>query len=202
MTLSEDAFARSRRTIESYEGYAREYDEIVGAAPSPEVEKSLRQLMAAVGPQGQILEVGSGPGRDADYLESLGARVRRTDATRAFLDLQAERGKRAELLNLLTDELGGPYDGVAALCVLIHIDRAQIDRVLGRIAGALRPGGAFLVSMREGSGETTGDYHTIYWDRDAFVARLERAGLGVTWENRNAGSDGDMWLTFLAVRSG
>ena len=202
MTRSEDALAKSRRTIDSYEGYAREYDDIVGPTPSADGEMALRRLMAAVRPEPELLEVGSGPGRDADWLESLGARVRRTDATRAFLDLQAERGKRGELLNLLTDELGGPYDGIVALCVLIHIDRAQVDRVLGRIARALRPGGAFLVSMREGSGETTGDYHTIYWDRDAFAVRLERAGMRVTWEHRNAGSDGDMWLTFLAVRSG
>ena len=202
MTLSEDALARSRRTIDSYEGYARRYDELVGPVPSAEGQMDLHRLMAAVGPEPLILEVGSGPGRDADWLESLGARVRRTDATRAFLDMQAERGKRAELLNLLTDELGGPYDGVVALCVLIHIDRAHIDGVLGRVAGALRPGGAFLVSMREGSGESTSEYHTIYWDRDAFVDRMQRAGLRVSWERRNVDNDGDLWLTFLAVRSG
>ena len=200
MTDPQDSLAANRRTIDSYEGYAREYDEIVGDAPSPDVELGLRQFMSAVGPNATILEVGSGPGRDADFLESLGARVRRTDATQAFLDIQAARGKQAEYLNLLTDELGGPYDGVAALCVLIHIDRAHIDRVLAKVAGALRPGGAFVVSMREGSGETTGAYHTILWQRDAFAATLERAGLRVTWEHRNTGRDTDIWLTFLAVR--
>jgi len=200
MSHLEDALARNRRTIESYEGYARRYDALVGPMPSPEVEVALRRLMQAVRSGGTILEVGSGPGRDADFLESLGARVRRSDATRAFLDLQAERGKRCDYLNLLTDEISGQYDGVAALCVLIHVDRAHVDGVLGKIAGALRPGGAFLVSMREGSGETTGDYHTIYWQRDAFADRLERAGLRVTWEHRSVDGDGESWLTFLAVR--
>ena len=199
MTDPHDALAANRRTLDSYEGYAREYDEIVGDAPSPDVEMGLRRLIGAVGPDARILEVGSGPGRDADFLESLGARVRRTDATQAFLDIQAERGRQVEHLNLLTDELGGPYDGVMALCVLIHIDRGEVDRVLDKVAGALRPGGAFLVSVREGTGETKGDYHTILWDRDAFVAHLDRAGLRVTWEHRNAGRDTDIWLTFLAV---
>ena len=55
------------------------------------------------------------------------------------------------------------------------------------------------MSVREGTGESTGDYHTTYWRRKDFVARLERAGLRVVWQDRNLDSDGDPWLTFLAV---
>jgi SAM-dependent methyltransferase len=199
MKISEQALTSSRRTIASYESYAREYDALVSPTPAPDDEIALRRLATLVGPGGRILEVGSGPGRDADFLETLGVQVRRTDATRAFLALQAERGKRGELLDLLTDDLGGPYDGVLAMCVLIHIDRSHLDLVLGKIATALRPAGAFLVSVREGTGESTGDYHTTYWRREDFVARLDRAGLRVVWQNRHLDSDEDPWLTFLAV---
>jgi 2-polyprenyl-3-methyl-5-hydroxy-6-metoxy-1,4-benzoquinol methylase len=199
MTISEHDLANSRRTIGSYERYARDYDALVSPTPPPDVEVALQRLAKLAGPGGRILEVGSGPGRDADFLESLGLQVRRTDATRAFLALQAERGKRGELLNLLTDDLSGPYDGVLAMCVLIHIERAHIDLVLGKIAGALRPAGALLTSVREGAGETTGDYHTTYWRREDFVARLEHAGLRVVWHDRHLDSDEDPWLTFLAV---
>jgi SAM-dependent methyltransferase len=94
-----------------------------------------------------VLEIGSGSGRDADFIESLGGKVRRTDVTQAFLDLQAERGKHGERLNVLTDALGGPYDAVLAICVLIHIERADTDRVLRKVRKALRPGGAFLSAM-------------------------------------------------------
>jgi 2-polyprenyl-3-methyl-5-hydroxy-6-metoxy-1,4-benzoquinol methylase len=129
-------------------------------------------------------------------------KVRRTDATRAFLALQAARGKRGTLLNVLTDRLGGPYDGILAMCVLIHIDRPHTDLVLRKIARALRRDGAFLVSMRDGRGETRGDYHTTYWSRRAFAARLEAHGLRIQWDARSIDSDGDPWLTFLASRGG
>jgi SAM-dependent methyltransferase len=198
--LSQEAIDRSRRTIASYEGFAAEYNDLVGPAPSADEEAGLRRLMEVVGPGGSILEIGSGPGRDADFLESLGAVVRRTDATRRFLELQAERGKHGDLLNVLTDELGGPYRGVLALCVLIHIERQHIDGVLGRIAAALEPGGAFLVSMREGAGVTDGDYLTTYWEGPEFAARLAAAGLRVAWQNHHVDSGDDPWLTFLAVR--
>ncbi len=151
-------------------------------------------------PGGVVLEVGSGPGIDADLVESLGAKVRRTDATQAFRDLQTARGKHVEPLNVLTDNLGGPYDAVLAMHVLIHIERAHTDRVLRKIWKALRPGGAFLVAMWEGTGETAGDYHMTYWSRDEFVARLTAAGFTVEWESRVAGSDGDTSLTFLVRR--
>lgn len=147
-----------------------------------------------------MLEIGSGPGRDADFVESLGARVRRTDATQAFLDIQARRGKRGELLNALTDDLGGPYDGVLALCTLMHIDRDHTAAVLRKIARALQPDGAFLVSMREGEGETTGDYQMTYWSHADFATRLESAGFRIEASERRTDSGGDVWMTFLCRR--
>lgn len=187
----------SARTIASYEDYADSYARLVSVTPSSRDAAALRRL-AESGPE--ILEIGSGPGRDADYLETLGVRVVRTDATRAFLELQAARGKHARLLNVITDTLGGPYDGVLAFCVLIHVGKDQVDQVLAKILASLRPGGAFLVSLRDGEGETLGDYHTVYWRREEFVARLEATGFAVEWDELSTDCDGDDWLTFLARR--
>jgi hypothetical protein len=120
--LSQSAVDRSLRTIAAYEDYAPQYNMLVSPTPSPDEEAGLHRLEAIVGPGGSVLEIGSGPGYDADYLESRGLLVRRTDATSRFLRLQAERGRHGELVNVLTDELGGPYDGVLAHCVLIHIE--------------------------------------------------------------------------------
>jgi 2-polyprenyl-3-methyl-5-hydroxy-6-metoxy-1,4-benzoquinol methylase len=199
--VSTKALANTQRTVQSYEGFAREYDKLCGEQLPPDVEDAVRRMVQCVPVDGSVLEIGSGPGREADFVESLGAVVRRTDAAQAFLDVQAGRGKKAELLNVVTDELGGPYDAVLALCVLIHVDREQIDPVLQKIWRALKPGGAFLVSMRTGEGETSGNYHTVYWTRDRFATRLGSAGLVVQWDMRSVDSDNDEWVTFLARRA-
>lgn len=199
--VSARALANTRRTVRSYEGFAREYDKLCSEQLSPDVEDALRRMVQCVPVGGSVLEIGSGPGREADFVESVGAVVRRTDAAQAFLDIQAERGKKAELLNAVTDELGGPYDAVLALCVLIHVDREQIDPVLHKIRRALEPGGAFLVSMRKGEGETSGNYHTVYWTRDGFAERLVAAGLVVHWDMESVDIDHDEWITFLARRA-
>jgi predicted TPR repeat methyltransferase len=192
----------NRRTVAAYEEYAVGYAEAVAPDPAAGVATELRRLADVVGPGGTVLEVGSGPGWDADQVESLGVSVRRTDVTRAFREFQAERGKHVELLDVITDDLGGPYDAVMAMCVLLHIDRELTDTVLGKVAGALRPDGAFLVSLREGSGELweSGDYHVVLWSRAAFSVRLAAVGLRVEWCARTVHSDGP-WLTFLARRT-
>lgn len=196
-----NAMANTRRTVQSYEAYARQYDTLVDAERPPHIQEALQRLVHCLPPGGSVLEIGSGPGRDADFVEALGAVVRRSDAAQAFLDLMAERGKAADLLNVITDELGGPYDGVLAMGVLIYVDREQIDAVLRKIHAALKPGGAFLVAMREGEGETDGDWHTVCWTGERFAARLAAAGLSVAWRVRSVGGDGNDWVTFLARRA-
>jgi len=189
-----------QRTLQSYEASARDYDAIVADHPPPEIEDALRRMVALVPAGGSVLEVGSGTGRDADFVESLGVIVRRTDATQAFLDLQAERGKQGALLNVVSDPLGGPYDAILAMAVLIHVDRAQIAPVLHKVFDALAPGGAFLAGMRIGEGETNGDYQTVYWDRDLFAAQLAAAGLRLDWERQWIGREDVRWASFLACR--
>lgn len=190
----------NQRTVLAYEGYARTYAERTGA-PSGVNREGLDLFAARVGRGATVLEVGSGPGWDADYVESLGVTVRRTDVTRAFIDVQAERGKRVEPLDVMKDALGGPYDGVMALCVLQHIEIGHIDAVFRRIAASLTAGGTLIFSMPEGSGErqegTSKDYYVVSWTADALRPRLAAAGLQIDWIGRAVESEGP-WLTFLA----
>jgi 2-polyprenyl-3-methyl-5-hydroxy-6-metoxy-1,4-benzoquinol methylase len=196
------AFLNNRRTVQAYEGYARQYAAAVPQESSGLAREGIKRI-AAIAPAGTILEVGSGPGWDADFAESLGLTVRRTDITQEFREFQKERGKAIEALDILTDDFGGPYDGIIALYVLQHIDREQIATVLRKVQQALKPKGVFLVSLREGDGELwehsqiSGDYHVVLWSEASFVAHLDIAGLKVLWTERNTDSDGD-WLTLLA----
>ncbi|RFB88385.1 methyltransferase type 12 [Rhizobium leguminosarum bv. trifolii] len=202
MHVSSAALADTQRTIDSYEGCADEYSRIVDPFPAASLEAALRQVAIAAGQGGRVLEIGSGPGWDADFLETQGVFVRRTDATRRFLELQAAGGKAGEFLNVITDDLGGPYDAVIALCVLIHVPRDQTGHVLEKIAAALRPGGVFLVTMRDGDGETSGAYHMTYWRRDDFALCIKAAGLDLEWDAYRMGRNNEAWNTFYARRPG
>ena len=189
------------RTIESYEQIAADYAR--ETSDHRVLAVALARLVEAV-PAGHVLEIGSGPGWDADQLEDAGLTVRRTDITQAFIDLQRERGKEVDRLDALHDELGGPYDAVVTLHVLQHVEPTDLPVVLDRIADAVRQGGWFLVSIPrgEGAGWEVGESGTPYYralrTKDQFIEALRGAGLVAQWTDQSPADDG--WLAVLARR--
>jgi SAM-dependent methyltransferase len=205
MTPTSSAIVNNRQTVESYERCARDYAQATAPQSSSAASTTLHDFLQELAPGGNVLEIGSGPGWDADFLEEHGAVVRRTDITRSFLAFQHERGKSAQRLDVIADELGGPYDGIVALYVLQHIDRSLVDAVLRKVADALRPASVFLVALREGTGEMSergadGDvYYITLWSFAEFKRRLETLGLRTEWVVHSTDDDGD-WMTLLAKK--
>ena len=191
------------RTVESYEQIADEYAR--ETADSNVLASGLAQLGRAV-PTGLALEIGSGPGWDADLLEQAGLTVRRTDVTQAFLELQRARGKQVDRLDAIHDDLGGPYDAVVALHVLQHVPSADLPAVLEKVAAALRPGGRFLVSIPRGEGEgwqveeSGNSYYRALRTKDQFIGALEDAGLEAEWTDQAVEHEESGWLCVLAQR--
>lgn len=201
--MPQDACSNNRLAVADYQRSAREYVVTVQGRPSASAE-ALRRLAAEVAPGARVLEIGSGPGWDADALEALGVDVHRTDVTAAFCDFQAERGKRCDRLDLLSDRIDARYGGAMMLCVLQHFERAQLDGALRKLAGALDAGGPLLLMYPEGDDEcrehgTAGDYLVVRWAPAAFDARLAQAGFAVAWEHTIDGRGG-RWRMLLAQR--
>lgn len=190
------------RTVEAYESYAEEYARIVGTEPPAGSRTGLERLLEGLIAGAHVLEVGSGTGRDADLLESRGVRVRRTDVTEAFLQQQRARGLEVERLDVLHDDLGGPYDAVVALATLIHVEHRDLARVVAKIRAALVPDGLALLSMREGAGaDEDGDWFAALWPRDELERLYVGAGLDVVWHQAHAGRGTDRWNVHLLRRT-
>jgi SAM-dependent methyltransferase len=202
-----------RATVAAYDAHAAAYAEGT-AAVEPVVDEQARAFAAAVGPGGRVLEIGSGPGRDAATLESEGLSVRRTDITPGFVELLRSLGHEADVLDPLTDDLvdparpGTPYDGVWASACLLHVDRADLPVLLARLAAATRPGGMLALSLKEGDGDAWSTHghvgaprRFVYWREPALRAVLGAAG----WEvaevrHTTSGRTGEPWLDARAVR--
>ncbi len=193
------------RTVAAYENYARRYAANVSPQPSESGASALRGLADMLPHGGQVLEIGSGPGWDADFLEGLGVRVHRTDVTAAFRDFQAERGRQVDALDVLTDEIAETYDGILMLCVLQHFERTELDAVLHKLVNALRNEGALLLSHPVGDDEfwehtASGDYRVVRWSSAKLDDRLQRAGLSIDWDTREDGEEG-LWRAVLARKT-
>ena len=167
-------------------------------------------IAALIDPGGSVLEIGSGPGYDAGRLEALGLRVRRTDATRAFVAMQRAEGHDADVLDVRLDDPRGPggetYDAILANAVLLHIDRGELSMVLARLLTAVRPGGVLVATFKEGDGEEWSRHkvdlprHFVYWRSGPLAVAVANSG----WELlrvESADTRWGPWLTVVARRS-
>ncbi len=188
-------------TLATYQTAADRYIEH-SPPPPPFLLAYLDRLTGLVG-HGHVLELGSGPGRDAAYLERHGVQVTRSDATRAFVNRLRAAGYEARLLDVRHDDLGGPYDAVLANAVLLHLGRDQFRYALRRVRQAVTAAGLLAITLKEGDGDgwSTAKLglprHFTYWREPALRQALDDAGWHVTFLAHVPGRT-DQWLQVIA----
>jgi SAM-dependent methyltransferase len=210
--LPTDPSAAKAATIAAYDASAAAYrDGTVALAPV--VAAAMDTFADLLGAGGRVLEIGSGPGRDARALEERGLSVRRTDVAPGFVALLRAAGHAADLLDPLVDDLTDPerhgraYDGVWANACLLHVARPDLPLVLRRLAGVTRGGGALHASLKEGDGEGWSAHGNVsaprlfvYWRELPLLTALDQAGWRAEQVERYDGVRGDRWLQVMATR--
>jgi SAM-dependent methyltransferase len=170
-------------TLRAYETAAQRYADRTGG-PGPASCAFLDRFADTVR-SGRVLEIGSGTGMDATYLEGRGLNVSRTDAALAFVEMMRAAGHEARVLDIRADDLGGPWDAVLALAVLLHLDRAQFADALHRIREAVVDGGVFAFTLKEGDGDAWSEAkldlprHFTYWREASLRPVLAQTGWDV-----------------------
>ncbi|MDR3125474.1 MAG: aspartyl/glutamyl-tRNA amidotransferase subunit A [Candidatus Nomurabacteria bacterium] len=147
----------NQRTVEIYEKYADVYEKQVTTIYTTEkgkinmekhskfLQKSLKSL-----PKTAILfEIGSGFGRDAKYIQSLGYSIQTSDAAKSFVERLKKEGLEPKQFNLLTDNFDRQYDYILANAVLIHFTKEEVRGVIQKIYNALSTGGRFVFSVKQ-----------------------------------------------------
>jgi SAM-dependent methyltransferase len=188
-------------TLRSYQAAARRY---LDGSPEPRAEllSFLDRFADAVG-TGRVLEIGSGAGAEATYLEQHGLTVARSDATPAFVEMMRAAGNEASLIDVRSDDLGGPWDAVLAHAVLLHLDREQFTDALERIHRATVPGGVMGITLKEGDGDAWSEAKLglprffTYWREEPLRRALAQAGWSVVALDHVAGRL-EPWLFVIA----
>lgn len=191
------------RTLLAYEAAADAYVH-AQEPPSPELLSFMSMFAAHFPSGGAVLEIGSATGHDAAVLEACGLSVQRTDAAVAFVTRLNGQGLSAKVLNVLTDDLAGPWDGIYANAVFLHLSVAQLQFVLERAATAVRPGGTLGFTVKEGDGDawTTTKLgrprYFNYWREPALRALVGDSPWELTALRRYAGRKDD-WLQCICA---
>lgn len=156
---------------------------------------------------GAILELGCGSGQDSEAMLARGFDVTPTDGS-ADLAREAERRLGRPVRILLFEDLDEKdrYDGVWANACLLHVPRAELAGIIGRINDALRAGGVFYASFKAGMREGRDRFNRYYnypsadWLREAY-GPARWASIGIE-ETTGGGYDKQPtdWLLVTAVK--
>ena len=139
----------------------------------------MTRFLAQLAPGAKILELGCGAGGDSAEMLARGFDVRATDGSPELAGIAAKRlGRPVETLLFADIDEVEAYDAVWANACLLHVPREQLANVLMLIRRALKPGGYFYASYKEGDadGRDTLNRYYNYPSPDWLRATYAQAG--------------------------
>ena len=192
------------KTIAVYDEQAVKYADLMAHEKK---DPALAAFIAGLPKGAQVLDLGCGPGWAAGEMASAGLQVTATDASAEMVAMAAKlpgvTAVQADFDQIEGDNL---YDGIWANFCLLHAPRADMPRHLAGLVRALKPGGAFHIALKTGTGESRdkiGRFYTFY-EIDEMRALLTAAGLRVTGTTTGEGPglDGTVSPWFAMTANG
>lgn len=173
-------------------------------------------------PEGRILEIGGGSGRDAERFLKDGYRYVGLEPCLGFAAQTAQRlhalhaddrwnvvapATAADLPDLIRPQ---SFDGAWAMASLVHVPHARIFHHLEAIQRALKSGGILALTLKKGVGENIVDRSKdgvadrrfyAFHEPEEVLSRLTRLLLQPVenngWIETHDGSTSTTWLSFL-----
>jgi SAM-dependent methyltransferase len=153
-------------------------------------------------PKGNIIEIGSGVGKEAFLLISLGYNYTGIDASKNVLKLAKQRNPAGKFFQVAVNDLNFPekeFDGFWTTATLIHIPKSRIDDAMERIRRMLKPRAIGFIGIKSGSGEEnnlkTGRWLS-YYSQQEFREVLIRNNFSIIKEGERQGVE-ELWLYYF-----
>lgn len=123
--------------------------------PQPEWKMAEREAFSALlPPSAKLLELGSGPGRDASWFSSeRGCAVTCIDLSPAMVQCCVSAGLTSKVHDFSRGELpfdDAAFDAVFSMNSLLHVRKAHLPAVLRSVRRVLRPSGLFFLGVHGG----------------------------------------------------
>jgi SAM-dependent methyltransferase len=194
-------------TISYYNRHAADF---AAQTAKIDMEPLYRRFLPYVPTGGRILDAGCGVGRDVLAFVERGYDVVAIDASEEMVRLARERvGRRAavHLMQFQDVRWRNGFDGIWTCASLLHVPAESLAEVATRLAKALRPGGAWYMSFKIGSGERAAGGR-LFVDHDETTLRLILEATPMefieNWTSMEVrpGRTNEQWLNVIARREG
>lgn len=198
----------NQKTLYAYESKSQAYLNKTPDQISEGLKAWLDAALSGLHEGAHIFEIGSGNGRDADYIESLGYEVECSDAAQSFVSTLLAKGFNARLHNAILDPITSSYDLIIANAVLPHFTHEETTLVASKVLTALKTRGRFAFTLKKGEGErwcteklgAAVCYN--FWTAQQVETLLKNMGFS-KWSITEDAPDflaGDVWLQVIAYK--
>jgi SAM-dependent methyltransferase len=164
------------------------------------------RFLTHVPPGGAVLDAGCGSGRDALAFRGAGYAVSAFDGSARLVEIAARNtGLPVRRLTFAQMDWDAGFDGVWACATLLHLALSDLPDALANIRRALRPGGAFYCSFKEGETERLANgRHFTDMTLGSLRTLLVRAGFEPLdlWDSDDGRPDhaGERWVSAVSRR--
>jgi len=168
--------------------------------------KWIEYSLALIPKSAVILEIGSGPGRDAHYISSCGFNVICSDASSKFVDYLNSNEQQAILFDAIKDPIPGEFEMIFANAVIQHFTDQDFGFVLEKVYDSLPPKGVFAFSAKQGEGEAwiteklQDERYIKYWQPHELSARIEEKRYEIVYLQKDIPGDlpNHIWTLVVA----
>lgn len=182
-------------------------DAFIEGTQKADMSEQYRLFLKYLSPGCKLLDLGCGSGRDSAYFSSLGYEVTAVDGSEELCKrVRANYGIPALCIKFEELSFESEFDGIWACASLLHVKKADMPKVLGKVSAALKPGGVLYASFKYGREErvSNGRFFNDYTenDLDALLTSENQLSLLEYWVTEDVRPDrsGERWLNFLAKK--
>ena len=211
----------NEKTVQVYEKNANKYletsiehdnlDPDKAKRKREKLEKFIKDNIEVLPKGAKVLEIGSGDGSNAKYIESLGYDVTASDVAEDFLNAIKSKGLKPIKFNVLEDECEERYSAVLCWRVFVHFTKEDVYKVLQRVHDILEDGGIFIFNcinretrdVDEEWVDFSNEYHMgveryyKYFREGELNELIEKTGYKICNFHKEGGDDNNKWLVYV-----
>ncbi|MFC5452956.1 class I SAM-dependent methyltransferase [Paenibacillus aestuarii] len=135
----------------------------------------MQKFLAHLKPAAAVVDLGSGPGHQAEYLQQHGCDVTCVDLSEEMVRICRQKGLRAEAMDFYALAfVPESFDAVWTMNALLHVPKASLRQVLEQIERVLKPDGLLYLGLYGGY-ESEGIWEEDNYRPQRFFAFYEDA---------------------------
>lgn len=185
--------------------YNQNADAFIEGTQNADMSAQYRFFLKHLSPGGRLLDLGCGSGRDSAYFSSLGFEVTAVDGSEELCKRVKENYGIESLCMRFEDiSFAEEFDAIWACASLLHVKKADMPAVMGKVSDALKPGGVLYASFKYGSEEriSNGRFFNNYTEGDIGILLTPQNQLALLeyWITEDVRPDrsGERWLNLVA----